>query len=127
MAARGGGSSYADLRDEVWVWSEVASSGTRAPLPGTCASCTFRCWGRERQSQNMLLDAAEYGRPWTEFLTEGDRPTGGPRDTRRTGSTRFCGREQHRRTTGHQTDDQRQTTDLVFGAVPDLLCACRGA
>jgi hypothetical protein len=90
-----------------------------SPLPGAERSAVWACpsayrrSGVEHQTRNLALTQR---RPsLTEFLTEDDRPTDGSQSNRRTESTRFCGREQHRQTTGHQTDDSRQTTDLAVG------------
>jgi hypothetical protein len=60
-----------------------------------------------------MLDASEAA--LTEFLTEDDSRADGRQGTRRTDSTRFCGREQHRCTRGARKDDWRRATDLAVG------------
>jgi hypothetical protein len=70
-----------------WLTTHSAERFGGLDMPSASGQCAPQEWRGGHQTANLVLDPR---RPsLTESLTEDDSATGGPQDTRRTGSTRF--------------------------------------
>jgi hypothetical protein len=71
-----------------WPTTHPAERLGGLDMASASGQCAPQEWRGGHQTANLVLDPR---RPsLTEFLTEYDSAPGGPQDTRRTGSTRFC-------------------------------------